>query len=218
MSQEKEIPLFPLNVTLFPHMTLPLHIFEQRYRTMIKDIMDGDKLFGVVLIKSGPEVGGPAVPYSIGTIAMVETTKTLDDGRLNISTKGVDRFRIKNIIRNTPYLFANVDIIPEDTNIDLEAHQSLLDEVKELTREYVKGLVGLEGGWMQSVSLPDTGNNLSYFIASVLRVDSKVKQELLEIPSTLDRFKQEAVILREQVKKVKIRIQKKYKFPKSGFN
>ena len=149
---------------------------------------------------------------------MVETTKTLDDGRLNISTKGLDRFRIKNIIRNTPYLFANVDIIPEDTSIDLGAHQSLLDEVRELTREYVKGLVGLEGGWMQSVSLPDTGNKLSYFIASVLRVDANVKQQLLEIPGTLDRFKQEAIILREQVKKVQIRIQKKYKFPKSGFN
>ena len=59
MIQEKEIPLFPLNVTLFPHMTLPLHIFEQRYRTMMKDIMGGDKLFGVVLIQSGPEVGDP---------------------------------------------------------------------------------------------------------------------------------------------------------------
>ena len=218
MSQEKEIPLFPLNVTLFPDMTLPLHIFEQRYRTMMKDIMGGDKLFGVVLIKSGPEVGGSAVPYSIGTTATVETTKTLDDGRLNISTKGVDRFRIKNIIRNTPYLFAHVDIIPEDTNIDLEAHQSLVEEVRALTREYVKGLVGLEGGWMQSVSLPDTGNSLSYFIASVLRVDANLKQQLLEIPGTVDRFKQEAIILREQVKKVQIRIQKKYKFPKSGFN
>ena len=199
-------------------MTLPLHIFEQRYRTMMKDIMGGDKLFGVVLIKSGPEVGGSAVPYSIGTTATVETTKTLDDGRLNISTKGVDRFRIKNIIRNTPYLFAHVDIIPEDTNIDLEAHQSLLEEVRALTREYVKGLVGLEGGWMQSVSLPDTGNSLSYFIASALRVDANLKQQLLEIPGTVDRFKQEAIILREQVKKVQIRIQKKYKFPKSGLN
>ena len=218
MNQEKEIPLFPLNVTLFPHMTLPLHIFEQRYRTMMKDIMTGDRLFGVVLIKSGSEVGGPAVPHSIGTTALVETTKTLEDGRLNISTKGVDRFRIKNVIRNTPYLLANVDILPEDMDIDLEAHKSLLDEVRELTREYVKGLVGLEGGWMQSVTLPDTGNNLSYFIASVLRVDANLKQELLEIPSTLDRFKQEAIILREQVKKVKSRIQKKYKFPKSGFN
>ena len=78
--------------------------------------------------------------------------------------------------------------------------------------------MGLEGGWMQSVSLPDTGNSLSYFIASVLRVDANLKQQLLEIPGTVDRFKQEAIILREQVKKVQIRIQKKYKFPKSGFN
>ena len=218
MIQEKEIPLFPLNVTLFPHMTLPLHIFEQRYRTMMKDIMDRDKLFGVVLIKSGPEVGGPAIPHSIGTTALVETTKTLDDGRLNISTKGVARFRIRNVIRNIPYLLANVDILPEDTDSDLEANRSLLDEVRELTSEYIRGLVGLGGGWTQSVHLPDTVNNLSYFIASVLRVDTSLKQELLEISSTLDRFKQEAIILREEVKKIKSRIEKKYKFPKSGFN
>ena len=218
MSQEKEIPLFPLNVTLFPHMTLPLHVFEQRYRTMMKDIMDGDKLFGVVLIKSGPEVGGSAIPHSIGTTALVETTKTLDDGRLNISTKGVDRFRIKNVTRKIPYLLANVDILPEDVGSDLEDHRSLLDEVRELTSEYIKGLVGLEGGWIQSVNLPEAGNDLSYFIASVLRVDANAKQELLEMSSTLDRFKQEAIILREQVKTVQLRIQKKYEFPKSGFN
>ena len=219
MSQkQKEIPLFLLNVTLFPGMTLPLHIFEQRYRTMMKDIMEGNKEFGVVLIKSGNEVGEPAIPYPVGTIALVETTETLCDGRMNISTIGKERFRINSIIKTIPYLVADVEILSEDQTDDLELYQELVEEVRLLATNYVKGLVGLKGGWVQTVTLPSEVGTLVYFIANVLRVGSNVRQQLLEMSTTLKRLEAEAVILREQVGEIKGNIEKRFKFPKSGLN
>ena len=216
--KQKEIPLFLLNVTLFPGMTLPLHIFEQRYRTMMKDIMEGNKEFGVVLIKSGNEVGEPAIPYPVGTIALVETTETLCDGRMNISTIGKERFRINSIIKTIPYLVADVEVLSEDQTDDLELYQELVEEVRLLATNYVKGLVGLKGGWVQTVTLPSEVGTLVYFIANVLHVGSNVRQQLLEMSTTLKRLEAEAVILREQVGEIKGNIEKRFKFPKSGLN
>ena len=65
------LPLFPLNTVLFPSEALPLQIFEERYKQMMQDCLDSDSKFGVVLIKSGSEVGEPAIPHSMGTVAHI---------------------------------------------------------------------------------------------------------------------------------------------------
>ena len=67
----KPLPLFPLNTVLFPRMTLPLRIFEPRYRQMLADCLDGDPIFGVVLIREGKEVGETAMPHDVGTTARI---------------------------------------------------------------------------------------------------------------------------------------------------
>ena len=66
-SEDRSLPLFPLNMVLFPNATLPLQIFEERYKLMMKHCLEGDSKLGVVLIKAGAEVGGPATPHSTGT-------------------------------------------------------------------------------------------------------------------------------------------------------
>ena len=96
MSDEsRELPLFPLNTTLFPGGTLPLHIFEPRYRAMTRRCLEGDERFGVVLIAEGPEVGGRAVPHLVGTVARIALAETLEGGRYNLMTTGERRFAIK---------------------------------------------------------------------------------------------------------------------------
>ncbi|MCI0849057.1 MAG: LON peptidase substrate-binding domain-containing protein, partial [Chloroflexi bacterium] len=85
------LPLFPLNLVLFPGMDLPLHIFEQRYRDMIGECLDKDAPFGVVLIKEGVEVGDPADPERIGTSTRILSSEILDQGRMNILTRGERR-------------------------------------------------------------------------------------------------------------------------------
>src|SRR5215216_2373888 len=84
----RELPLFPLNTVLFPSLPLPLHIFEERYKLMIGTCAVTDNLFGVCLIKEGVEVGGPAEPFEIGTVARIAEIERMPDGRMNLMTFG----------------------------------------------------------------------------------------------------------------------------------
>src|SRR5438045_9705996 len=100
------LSLFPLNTVLFPGMPLPLHIFEERYKLMIGRCIEEERPFGVVLIQSGPEVGGPAVPHLVGTTAHIAAVKHADDGRMNLIAIGQERFQILEVVRQAPYLIA----------------------------------------------------------------------------------------------------------------
>jgi uncharacterized protein len=110
------IPLFPLpNAVLFPNVYLPLHIFEQRYRTMVADALKGDRIIGMVLLQPGYEAnyeGRPAV-YPIGCAGVMTHAEPLPDGRYNIVLRGLEKFRITREDTSQPYRLAHVDAIPE---------------------------------------------------------------------------------------------------------
>ena len=109
----RELPLFPLpEVVLFPNEVLPLHIFESRYRIMLKSVLETDSLFGV--IKWDPETKSMA---NVGCCAHVIKHQTSEDGRSNIITVGQQRFQILEIIRSTPYYSAMVSWV-DDNNIE----------------------------------------------------------------------------------------------------
>ena len=110
------IPLFPLpDVALLPNITLPLHIFEPRYRRMVADALDGDRLIGMVMLRPGYEAeyeGRPPV-YAIGGAGRIESAERLPDGRYVIVLRGITRFRIVREDDSRPYRIAHVDAIPE---------------------------------------------------------------------------------------------------------
>jgi len=109
MADTAPLPLFPLGSVLFPGMLLPLHIFEPRYRLLVKRSIESDEPFGIVLIKSGPEVGGPAEPHRIGTTAKIMGSTPLPGGRSFIIARGDRRFEIGSIdAEREPYLVAQV--------------------------------------------------------------------------------------------------------------
>src|ERR1700758_251605 len=97
-----EIPLFPLSVVLFAH--LPLHIFEERYRQMMRDCEEEGTSFGVVAIREGVEAMGPATPHPVGTLAQLRKVERLDDGRYILLVVGAARFRILGLSPLKPYL------------------------------------------------------------------------------------------------------------------
>ncbi|MGQ0603093.1 MAG: LON peptidase substrate-binding domain-containing protein [Anaerolineales bacterium] len=107
-----KLPLFPLHTVLFPGMTLPLHIFEPRYREMINRCVTDRLPFGVVLIDSGREVVGPARPHPIGTYGTISRVERLPDGRMNIEVVGQERFRIHELHTDTSYLQGTVEKFP----------------------------------------------------------------------------------------------------------
>ena len=91
------LPMFPLGTVLFPYATLPLHVFEPRYRLMTRHVLDGDHEFGVVLIERGSEVGGGDVRFDVGTVARVVQIAEVPDGRYALVTVGVRRIERRDV-------------------------------------------------------------------------------------------------------------------------
>ena len=209
MAQQQEVPLFPLNVVLFPGMELPLHIFEERYKLMIRQCLEGDRTFGVVLINSGSEVGEPAVPFSVGTLAHIEGVEPLPDGRMNLRTKGQRRFRIHQIVQQHPYLRGVVEILSEDRE-GQPVRPNLVDEVREMTGAYLKAVIALRGGWLREIPLPQESQALSYFVAGSLIVANPLRQELLEMVSVQERLERELSILRQEQPRIQRELQERH--------
>jgi uncharacterized protein len=110
----RELPMFPLGTVLFPHMVLPLHIFEPRYRALIRDVLADDREFGVVLISRGHEVGGGELRTDVGTVARVLQAEELDDGRWLVLGVGARRFRVERWLPDDPYPRAEVVDLADD--------------------------------------------------------------------------------------------------------
>ena len=112
------LPLFPLGAVLYPGMLLPLHIFEERYRQLVRDLLDGPepRRFGVIAIRKGRETGIDGVHslYEIGCTATLRRVDQRDDGRFNIVTVGSQRFRLRGLDETRPYLQGEVDMLAEE--------------------------------------------------------------------------------------------------------
>src|SRR3977135_3356496 len=110
-----ELPLFPLSVVLFPGVPLPLHIFEPRYRQMLEDIQAGDSLFGLSYFDGSTSPPERPPVGSIGCVAKVTDTQAFPDGRSNILTVGLIRYRIEEYVdRGDPYLVVRVSYFEDD--------------------------------------------------------------------------------------------------------
>ena len=187
-TEERVLPLFPLGMVLFPGAPLPLHVFEDRYRLMVQHCLDSDSLFGVCLIKSGMEVGEPAVPYDVGTIARIAEVQTLDDGRMLLTNMGEQRFRILEIVELRPYLRAFVATLEDEPATELDP--DLKERTRVLMTEHLRLLLGVRGGWVRNPKLPEDPVELSYFVCASLQAAPAEKQPLLEANSPTERLSQ----------------------------
>jgi Lon protease-like protein len=124
----RDLPMFPLGTVLFPHAVLPLHVFEPRYRVMVRRCLDGDGEFGVVLIERGSEVGGGDVRFDIGTVSRIIQASELPDGRFALSTVGIRRLQVLRWLDEDPFPRAEVDELdePEQTADDAPARDDVL--------------------------------------------------------------------------------------------
>ena len=137
------IPIFPLpNVVLFPHVFLPLHIFEPRYREMVADAIAGARLIGMVLLRDGwQRHAGPNPPiYPIGCAGRITHVASLPDGRYNIVLRGVERFQVRGEDQSLAYRIAKIDVMSDGSTTGRERLQAgrqrleqLLDQQKAVT-------------------------------------------------------------------------------------
>ncbi len=193
-----ELPLFPLNTVLFPGATLPLHIFEERYKLLIGHCLERHQPFGVVLIRSGSEVGEAAQPFDVGTTARVVHVQKLPEGRLNVISVGDQRFRILQVLHQDPYLVGEVELLQsEDQDGGLA---DLASTVAALFAEYYRLYLALSDQWARTIGLPQEPAPLSDFVASRLPVNVWAKQRLLETLSVRRRLEREAEFLGEAIR------------------
>jgi Lon protease-like protein len=188
----QRIPLFPLDVVLFPGMTLPLHIFEPRYREMTKMCLDSDLPFGVILAHDA-RLPGEAAPANVGTFAHIVDYARLPDGRYNLLTKGADRFEIVEFVGGGPYLQGKVRALRDlEEPGDLGALASAATEALQVYLRIVFAQVGSEDF---QIEIPDDPGELSYLIGMCLTCEDCEKQDILEMRSLSQRLARGAEVL-----------------------
>ena len=208
--EERSLPLFPLNTVLFPGATMPLQIFEERYRRMLQDCLNEDSRLGIVLIKEGKEVGETATPHAVGTIAQIIQVKEVEtSGRYFISITGENRFIIKDIIKQEPYLTAVVEILQESEDA---VPPQLLTDLENTLDQYRSLLVGLDGGWSRKskpIEPTDTAT-LSYRVGDLLQMTLSQKQALLEESSAPVRIGSELKLLHKDIETLKREVSQEF--------
>lgn len=194
-----ELPLFPLNTVLFPGMPLPLHIFEDRYKRMIRLCMDNSQPFGVVLIRSGSEAMGPlAEPHEIGCTARILEVQPLSEGRMNIITLGEKRFRILSMYSKDDYLVGQVEFFPpEETNP--EGMVSLAQRLLPWVKQYMQILSEASETDLEPEKLPTDPTVLAYLAAVLVQIPPDQKQALLAEQRVVDLLSSMERIYRREV-------------------
>lgn len=190
-----QIPLFPLRTVLFPGMSLPLRIFEERYRVMVRELLDSNGLFGVILIREGQEVGGGAIPYKVGTMARIESCTETGRGRFNITARGVQRFRLTRMLDPRPYPFGEVEPIEDALPYASRQLDAALETVRATFPVYFRLALSLTDQWARGLKLPVDPHQLVDFVGPWLQADEETRQRLLEPETASDRVAQLAEII-----------------------
>ena len=177
------VPIFPLNTVLFPGGLLPLRVFEARYMDMTRDCLKRDAPFGVCLIREGTEVGVPADPEKIGSLAEIFEWDMQQQGILNLKTRGGQRFRILEQRAGAQGLIsADVELIPPEASVEIPAEFASCARLLEM--------VVLDQG-KAIFAEPHAFNDASwvgYRLAEILPVPLIAKQKLLELTDSLARL------------------------------
>jgi len=215
------LPLFPLHTVLFPHLPLPLHVFEERYRAMTADLVAEDSpyagKFVVSMITDGAEVGGEATTREIGTICEVRSAERHSDGRWSILAVGVARARLGTIDDRGPYAIVDTVELEEPAGPEapslVPAVQEALDTYLATVKRFVAraASVGEHANESAQVSasldevlkpiqLPDDPVAASYAVGGVLQVELLRKQRLLELPDAASRLSVELDLLRRETR------------------
>ena len=207
------LPVFPLSTVLFPGLVLPLHIFEERYRTLVRELVaqsaETPHEFGVVTLRHGSEVApepgdgltaetppvSAADLYEVGCTAELRHVTELPDGRFDIMTVGRRRFTVLSVEQGTePYLTAQVRWLPEEDQADETAHL-LAPRVLTAFQAYLE-LLRPNSEVLDQV--PDDPTVLSHLVAATAQLTVEERQQLLAMPDTASRLRAELRLLNRE--------------------
>jgi Lon protease-like protein len=200
------LPLFPLGLVLFPGVSVPLHLFEPRYRQLLLDIRETDRRFGIVCGIAG--VSERELPEGrVGCVAEVTDIEMLPDGRANIVVAGRERFALERMLPDeAPYLVADVEFVADTSEASPVVLAVLADDVAMHFRRVVGAVRTLnndDDGEMPS--LPDEPAQLAWSIAAMIDVDLEQRQRLLAERSPSARLEQMNSVLRTALPDLELR-------------
>jgi hypothetical protein len=190
------LPLFPLGTVLFPGMVLPLHVFEERYRQMVRDLLDRPepREFGVIAIRKGREVGTENLHelHDVGCVAELREVMPHPDGRFDLVAVGSRRFRLLATEQTLPYYRGEVEELPDAAGV---AEAGTVAAVQAAFREYLNALADRAGAVIHLTDIPDEPLLLSYVVAAAMIIDPAERQGLLAAPDALARLTAERQLL-----------------------
>jgi len=197
------MPLFPLGTVLYPGLLLPLHIFEERYRRLVRDLLDGPEPqeFGVIVIRKGRETGveGVSALYEIGCTAALRQVARHGDGRFDVVVAGTQRFRLLGLDQSRPYLQGEIELLTEETG-DEAAAALTARAVQRAFRDYLDALATQGAARVDVPDLPDEPVLLSYLVAASMIVDLSDRQVLLAEPDAAGRLAAERTLLARETR------------------
>ncbi|MEP6464596.1 MAG: LON peptidase substrate-binding domain-containing protein [Frankiaceae bacterium] len=195
------LPLFPLGTVLFPGLVLPLHIFEDRYRRLVRELLtqpEGTRRFGVVAIRLGAEAGQPEpVLYEVGCVAELRRIDPLADGRFNVVAVGGNRFRLRSVSPSRAYLVGDVEELAEEPG-DPAVAGPLAERLRRMFASYLTAVSELRAAEEEPAGLPQLPEDptaLSHLVSAVALLDLADKQRLLAEPDTVSRLRSALAIL-----------------------
>jgi len=197
-----EIPLFPLDLVLFPYMILPLHIFEERYKEMISRCVRESLPFGIVLATGVDEATGNVTTSTVGCTARIARVERLPDGRMNIEVVGEERFRILDTHEQLPYRVGLTEVY-DDEPVVPDAALPLADDVQRLLRDYLTRSLAQMGQSAGDFDLPEEPEHLSFTAAYVLPIGNEEKQALLSDRDAASRLAMEREVLLREVTRLR---------------
>ncbi len=201
LGKDEALPLFPLNTVLFPKTSLPLRIFEPRYKDMIGQCLENGTPFGVCLIQEGKESGGVALPHVLGTIAEIKKAEHKANGDIHITVEGSKRFRLVEELKRSPTWLAKVQILEEPVG-DQDATRDAKDELRMAMSRYANLYYLLTSKQLMFEKYFRDPVRLSYYLADLLELENDEKQALLEAPDAATRLEIERELLPVQNRKL----------------
>ena len=195
MPSETVIPLFPLGLVLLPRMPLPLHIFEERYKLMIGQCLERNAAFGIVFFN------GSDIQTTGCTAHILKVLKRYRDGRLDILTRGAERFLIKDIYDRKPYLEGRVTFFEDEPETDRNKSIQLARNAMTLLEQFT-AVVGMQDGYGFAEEL-DT-RSISFLIAGCEGFSMEEKQRFLEMTSTYKRLEKCVASLEKIIERTRI--------------
>lgn len=198
-SHREEIPLFPLHAVVFPHARIQLHIFEDRYREMVRFCEEFDVPFGIVLIRAGQENNPKPEPFLVGTTVRIEKIHRYPDGRMHLSAIGERRFRIRKLDETRPYLVGITEPLSEsEPAMEPNRLDALSMRAIEAFKILIRGMIA-RPDFNVDVQVPEDIGAMSFVIANFLDLENPQKQHLLELTDAGERLATLIPLIEKQI-------------------